>query len=86
MATMLTLGAGFSFAAAQGIITGSEPLDKKEKTALYKTGWKPYSIRIGGKWIPYMNMITPLDSYMAFCADNVALAGRALSPEQEVGM
>ena len=86
MATMLTLGGGFTLAAAQGYITGSEPLDKKEKTALYKTGWRPYSVKVGDKWIPYMGMITPLDSYMAFCADNVALVGRNLSPEQQMGM
>lgn len=86
MATMITLGAGFTFAAANGQITGSEPMDKKEKTALLKTGWRPYSIKIGDKWIPYMGMITPLDSYMAFCADSVALTGKALSPEQEAGL
>lgn len=86
MATMITLGAGFTFAAANGQITGSEPMDKKEKTALLKTGWKPYSVKVGDKWIPYMGMITPLDSYMAFCADSVALAGKALSPEQESGL
>ena len=86
MATMITLGAGFTFAAANGQITGSEPIDKKEKTALLKTGWRPYSIKIGGKWIPYMGMITPLDSYMAFCADNVALVGKILSSEQEIGL
>nr|DAN37755.1 MAG TPA: hypothetical protein [Caudoviricetes sp.] len=86
MATMITLGAGFTFAAANGQITGSEPIDKKEKTALLKTGWRPYSIKIGGKWIPYMGMLTPLDSYMAFCADNVALAGKILSSEQEIGL
>lgn len=86
MATMITLGAGFTFAAANGQITGSEPMDKKEKTALLKTGWRPYSIKVGDKWIPYMGMITPLDSYMAFCADSVALTGKALSPEQEAGL
>lgn len=86
MATMITLGAGFTFAAANGQITGSEPMDKKEKTALLKTGWRPYSIKIGDKWIPYMGMITPLDSYMAFCADSVALTGKSLSPEQEAGL
>lgn len=86
MATMITLGAGFSIAAASGMITGSEPLDKKEKAALLKTGWRPYSIKIGDKYVPYMNMITPLDSYMAFCADAVALSGKALTPEQEMGL
>ena len=86
MATMLTLGGGFCFAAANGTITGSPPIDKKEKTALLKTGWKPYSIKIGDKWVSYQGMITPLDSYMAFCADTVALAGKALSPEQEIGL
>jgi hypothetical protein len=86
MTTMMALGAGFTIAAASGNITGSEPFDKKEKTALLKTGWKPYSVKIGDKWVSYMGLITPLDSYMAFCADSVALAGKTLSPEQEAGL
>lgn len=46
--------------AAAGNISGSGPSDKEKKSALYRIGWQPNSIRIGGKWYSYKN-ISPLN-------------------------
>lgn len=35
--------------------TWAEPTDKEEKAAFYESGKKPYSIKIGDKWVPYIS-------------------------------
>ncbi len=42
--------------AAQGMITGSPPADKKLREELMAQGWQPYSIRIGDKYYPYARL------------------------------
>lgn len=51
--------------AAAGRISGSGPSDKKEKDALYRTGWQPYSIKIGDRWYSYLN-ITPVNTALSW--------------------
>lgn len=51
--------------AAAGRISGSGPSDKKKKEALYRTGWQPYSVKIGDKWYSYLNM-TPISTSLSW--------------------
>lgn len=65
----------FSVASAfvmQGGITGSLPPDKQTQQALLKTGWQPYSIRVGNKWVSYQGY-EPIQSILGFTADSIAM-------------
>lgn len=73
------------FMAAQGMLTGSEPFDRKEKAALLKTGWRPYSFYVNGKYYSYKNYV-PYDSILATCADIAAIGGRVLNPDIQMSI
>ncbi len=52
-ATLGTIISGVgAIAAMQGRTTWSSPDDKKERELFYAAGMKPYSVKIGEKWIP----------------------------------
>lgn len=51
--------AGLYSLAMEGHITGNGPKDRKQRAALYETGWRPDSIFINGKYITYK--FTPLN-------------------------
>jgi len=71
--------------AADGSITGSEPPDQKTKTALLKTGWKPYSFRTSdGQYTSYMGKIPVFDSFLAFAADCMCLHRDMTDPKQQM--
>lgn len=55
-------------AAAGGFITGSPPIDKNERKALFATGWRPYSINVGGQYYSYQG-IEPIQGWLSFSAD-----------------
>jgi hypothetical protein len=52
----------------EGRITGSPPKDQNVREMLERTGWKPYSIRVGNIYVPYRGF-EPAASYMAAVAD-----------------
>lgn len=68
--------------AMSGMITGSAPSDKKERAALFETGWKPYSIRIGNKYISYQGY-EPIQTICGFAADSVNIYGNITSSDDE---
>jgi len=77
----------FSFMAAAGLaisgmVTGSAPTDKKERAALFETGWKPYSIRFGDKYISYQGY-EPVQTILGFAADSVNILGNITNSEDE---
>lgn len=72
-----------TLAATQGLITGSLPVDTKEKTALLKTGWQPKSIRIGDTYYSYEGL-APYDSIFALCADFVSLSGKVADKQHQM--
>lgn len=43
-------------AALSGDISGAGPTDKSIRQAWMRKGWRPYSIRIGNKWISYQGL------------------------------
>lgn len=46
--------AGFYSLATQGLITGAGPTDSARRDQLEATGWQPYSVRIGDRYLPYV--------------------------------
>ena len=68
----VTMGTGllvtFGALAADGQITGSGPVRDEEREALMRTGWKPYSIKVGDTWYSYAGM-EPLSAFLAIAAD-----------------
>ena len=57
-----------------GRVTGRGPVDPKARKALEATGWKPYSIKVGDKFLPY-NRLDPISSIIAIAADSSEIIG-----------
>lgn len=68
--------------ALTGNITGSAPADPKERKALFETGWKPYSFRVGDKFISYQGY-EPIQTVLGFAADSVNIYGNITNSEDE---
>lgn len=66
--TMLMMAAADM--AMSGVITGGGPTDPREKAALMRTGWQPYSVKIGDRWYAY-NRLDPIGSLLGMPADLV---------------
>ena len=54
--------------AAQGRITGNGSTDGEYRSSLRRTGWQPYSIRVGDKYYSYAGA-EPFSSIMGLAAD-----------------
>jgi hypothetical protein len=54
--------------AMQGNITGSGPADQDARAALRRTGWQPYSIKIGDTWYSYARF-EPVATLLGMSAD-----------------
>lgn len=54
--------------ALEGKITGSGPTDRNQRDALYRTGWRPYSIKIGDKYYGY-GSLEPIGSIFGMASD-----------------
>lgn len=54
--------------AQNGIITGAAPSDAKTRAALYSTGWRPYSIKLGDGYYSY-SRFEPLATLLGLSAD-----------------
>lgn len=66
--TMITVGT----LAGAGCVTGSPPVDEKQRKALEATGWQPYSIRVGDHYFSYRRL-DPVGMFFGIMADlNVA--------------
>lgn len=62
--------AAFTAMATSGNLSGAGPKETKERDALYATGWRPNSIKIGNTWYPYTNL-GPLAVPMALASNFV---------------
>ena len=62
------LVATFAAASAEGQITGRGPGRKADREALLRTGWQPYSIRVGDEWMSYSGL-EPISALLAIAAD-----------------
>lgn len=54
-------------------VTGSLPMDPKERAAWKNEGRPPYSIKIGGKWVSY-RAVEPMNTFFSIAADVVRLS------------
>ena len=67
-AATFTFGAMYYMMNNEGAVTGGGPQNKEERDALKATGWQPYSIKIGGKYISY-NRLDPVATPLGILAD-----------------
>lgn len=58
----------FADAAMNGQITGRGPVEKGQREALMREGWKPYSMKMGDRWVSY-NRLDPIGSLVGMSAD-----------------
>ena len=81
---MFSLGLG-SMMFLNGLITGSAPADPKERKALFATGWKPYSFKVGDNYISYQGY-EPIHGMLGFAADftNVLITSANKEDEKKV--
>jgi hypothetical protein len=63
-----TLLVTFALLAAEGQITGAGPKRQAQREALMRTGWKPYSIKIGDNYYTYQGL-EPMSALLAIAAD-----------------
>jgi len=57
-------------AVLSGQVTGSGPPEKSQRGAMQNTGWLPYSMKVGDRWVQY-NKLETVGSSMAMAADVV---------------
>lgn len=69
-----TLWMGSALLATDGLITGAAPADPEIRKTLLATGWQPYSVRVGDKYISY-NRLDPFGSILGLTADYVQISG-----------
>lgn len=53
-------------------ITGKGPSDRAERQALERTGWQPYSLKVGDRYYAY-NRLDPIGSLLGLSADMVEI-------------
>jgi hypothetical protein len=78
LGSAMWIGAGYL--AVEGTITGGGPVDKELRDALLATGWQPYSIKVGDKYISY-NRLDPFGSILGLSANFVEIANHL--PEKD---
>ena len=62
--------------AASGIVTGGGSRDPQQRALDIATGWRPYSIKIGDKYISYQRL-DPFSTVLGLAADTVEFAKEA---------
>ena len=65
-------GLAIASSAASGQITGGGPKDSGLRAGLYRKGWRPYSIKVGGKYYSYAGA-EPYSTIVGLVADAVVL-------------
>ncbi len=66
----------------EGTITGKGPKDPRLRKNLLRTGWKPYSAKLGGVYIPY-NRAEPIGNFLAFGADIAEVINNLDDPDAD---
>lgn len=67
-AVMFTSGISYYLMNNEGAITGGGPQNKDEKATLVATGWQPYSLKIGDKYVSYQRL-DPIATPLGILAD-----------------
>ncbi len=66
----------------EGTITGKGPKDPRLRKNLLRTGWKPYSVKLGGVYIPF-NRAEPIGNFFAFGADIAEVINNLDDPDAD---
>jgi hypothetical protein len=61
--------------ALDGVVTGAGPADYRERAVLEQTGWQPYSIKIGDKYVSY-DRLEPISTLIGYSADISSIMGQ----------
>lgn len=69
--------------ANDGTISGAGPTDATEREALLRSGWQPYSAKVGDKWYSY-NRADPFGSTMGLAASITEATNRGEIDEEDV--
>jgi hypothetical protein len=67
---------------AEGTITGAGPNDPKLRKIKMDSGWKPYSIKVGDKWVQYKRL-DPIAMNIGIGADIAELTANASEEDSE---
>ncbi len=62
-------------AAMNGTITGSGPKDPAQRKMLMETGWRPFSVKVGDKYIEY-GRLDPFAIFFGMAADMAEIGGQ----------
>jgi hypothetical protein len=76
------VGTAVASMALEGHITGNGPSDPAQKSALYATGWQPYSIKIGDKYYSY-SRLEPLGMILGISSDFSEIAQYSTEDEAD---
>jgi hypothetical protein len=79
-----TVGAVTAYMAADGTITGAGPVDSKQRSLRYMTGWQPYSVKVGDSYYSY-GRLEPLGMLLGVSADFAELKD-AMTKEEEASI
>ncbi|WP_164855670.1 hypothetical protein [Bordetella avium] len=58
--------------AMSGVLTGRGPSDRRERQAMERSGWQPYSIKVGDRYFAY-NRLDPIGTSLGLSADMVEI-------------
>jgi hypothetical protein len=82
----MIMGSGISMlavsAALDGKITSGGPSDGREVQALRNSGWQPYSVKIGDRWVSYQRF-EPLSLLLGVAADFAEVGEYATEAEAD---
>ena len=69
--------------AFNGVITGGGPANKKQRDMLYEKGWRPYSVKIGDRYVSYKS-VEPIATILGIAADAMEVLAAA-DPDSSEG-
>jgi len=71
-------------ASMSGMLTGGGPRDGKKRAQLMETGWRPYSFKVGDKYIPYQR-VEPFGTVLGLMADFFDVVGNEYDDDEAIG-
>ena len=74
--------ASAAYMSTLGLITGGGPDDPEEKAAKYRSGWQPYSIKIGDEYHSY-SRLEPFSMLLGTMADAMEIWDKASKSERD---
>lgn len=82
----MTMGTGLSALAVSyaldGKLSGGGPTDPRERAALVNSGWQPYSMKLGDRWVSYQRF-DPVSMLIGAAADFAEVGTNATAKEGE---